>query len=245
MKTTDYGIFKNINGNRQISPAHVQGIASAIERKNLLEHFPLLVNEDMEIIDGQHRLMAAVKLGLPVYYDVIPGLHIEDIMSINTHSKNWSVHDFIEAYIRLEMPDYEVLKDFMGRHHMSASLSGALLDGYSGLQGGRAATKIRNGTFKVASLGYAEEIMAKVHEIDPFCDFSAKKDRTFISTITVLRNNPEFDWDKLIAKLRMHGQRIQSRGSVDYYILQIEELYNFSAKIKTDLYASSRQMVTA
>lgn len=247
MKTVDYGMFKNINGNRQIVPAHVQGIASAIERKNLLEHFPLLVNEKMEIIDGQHRLMAAIKLGLPVYYDVIPGLHIEDIMSINTHSKNWSVYDFIEAYIRLEIPDYTTLKEFMERHNMNATLSGNLLMGFSGISGGggKSSGKIKDGSFRIASVPYAEEIVAKLQEVTPFCDFPAKKDRKFITAIAQVRNNPEFDWDKFIAKLRMHGLRIGSRNTMDYYILHIEELYNFNAKVKTELYASSRQPVTA
>lgn len=246
MKTVDYGIFKNINGNREITPAHVVGLATAIERKNLLEHFPLLVNERMEIIDGQHRLMAAVKLGVPIYYDVIPGLHIEDIMSINTHSKNWSVHDFIEAYIRLGQPDYQELKDFMARHHMTATMSAAMLQGYAALTGGgKVSQAIKNGTFRIASRPYAEEIMAKLQEVDAFCDFPAKRDRFFISTIAVLRNNEDFDWDKFIAKLRMHGLRVGSRGTVDYYLLHIEELYNFNAKVKTELYASSKQLVRA
>jgi hypothetical protein len=38
--TKDFAIFKNITGNRQISPVHVEGLAAAIERKNLLEYFP-------------------------------------------------------------------------------------------------------------------------------------------------------------------------------------------------------------
>lgn len=240
--TTDYGIFRTVAGNRRTTPSHVEGMTVAVDRKNLLEFYPILVNENMEIIDGQHRLMAAMKLNLPVYYNVVNGLKIEDIMSINTHSKNWSIQDFIDAYIKLDYSAYRTLDEFMRRHKVSASLAGSLLSGYTVIAGGGSVSKeIRNGTFQIKSEAYADEIINKIREVAPYCDFNTETERNFIRVITILRNNEDFDWDKFIAKLKMHNLRIGSRANINYYILLVEELYNFNAKVKTELYVSSQE----
>lgn len=242
MQTSNYEMFKSVGGNRDIYPRHVESLTAAIERKNLLQYYPILVNENFEIIDGQHRLMAAMKLGLPVYYERVEGLRIEDVMSINTNSKTWTLQDFIDAYVLLGYSAYQTLVDFMERHKTPASLSAGLLAGYTARLrgGGTIAASIRNGTFTIGSLSYAERMIAKLDEISQYCEFKARHDRDFVQTIMILNNNKDFDWDKLMAKLKMHGLRIQSRNNVNYYLLHIEELYNFNAKIRTELYASSQ-----
>jgi len=56
--------------NRPINERHLTRLVSAIKEKNLLQDFPILVSYDMVIIDGQHRLLAAQKLGLPIFYRI-------------------------------------------------------------------------------------------------------------------------------------------------------------------------------
>ena len=79
VKTTDYSIFKKINGNRGISHSHVTKLTAAIARRNLLQLFPIIVNEKMEIVDGQHRLWAAKRLKLPIYYEKMKEAGLEEI----------------------------------------------------------------------------------------------------------------------------------------------------------------------
>lgn len=74
LKTNDYGLFKSIMANREIDDKHVKRLAKSIARKNLLYIRPLIVNEKMQIIDGQHRLAAAKEIKATVYYLKVDGL---------------------------------------------------------------------------------------------------------------------------------------------------------------------------
>src|SRR5690625_2430380 len=58
-------------------------------RKEMLEQAregfisPIIVNENMVVIDGQHRLEASKKEGVPVEYIIKPGLDENDIVRMN------------------------------------------------------------------------------------------------------------------------------------------------------------------
>ena len=59
-ETHDYGQFRFIKGNRLIRASHVNNILKSMKKRRLFS--PLIVNEKMEIIDGQHRFKAQEKL---------------------------------------------------------------------------------------------------------------------------------------------------------------------------------------
>ena len=68
-QSTNYDEFRTLNANRNVSENHVKQIKAAIETVgNLTEVVPIIVNENKEIIDGQHRFEACKELGLPIFY---------------------------------------------------------------------------------------------------------------------------------------------------------------------------------
>lgn len=82
--TTNYDMFKFRDDNRtKIRKRHVDTLAESIQRNNQLEKHPIVVNQDMEIINGQHRLCAAKELGIPVYYIVQEEFTPEDLYISN------------------------------------------------------------------------------------------------------------------------------------------------------------------
>ena len=53
--TRDYDKFKLLEENRTVSKSHVNKLKIAIgDNPNIMRAQPILVNEDMEVIDGQH-----------------------------------------------------------------------------------------------------------------------------------------------------------------------------------------------
>ena len=64
--TTDYDIFKQLLGNREINYNHVRRLIKSMQEEYLI--VPIQVNEKMEVIDGQHRIAACKELGFPIYY---------------------------------------------------------------------------------------------------------------------------------------------------------------------------------
>lgn len=243
-KTTNYEIFKDIHGNRKINKGHVSKLVEAIERKNLLEYFPILCNEDMEVIDGQHRLSAAMRLQTTIWYAIVPGLQIEDVMSINTNSKSWTMMDFINSWIVLDKPDYQVLLTYLETYKMNPSVAASILSGYTKFKssGSDISKSIKSGDFKVASLHYAEKIATQLQALSKYTDdnLNPMKDREFIGCMMRLNANKHFDFDYLMSKLKLHDLSIEKRPSEKYYIILMEELYNFNnKKRKVELYVSS------
>jgi hypothetical protein len=109
LKTHDYSIFKTVNFNRDKSKKHIRDVIKIIKKENLLHLHPILVNNDMEVIDGQHRLEAAKELGLEIFY-IQSDLSYEHILSSNLIQKNASLNDVIKFYaLKDAIPSYVFL----------------------------------------------------------------------------------------------------------------------------------------
>ena len=53
-ETTNYSMFSYMVGNREVVHKHVLNLAKSIKVKDL--EIPIIVNEMMQVCDGQHRL---------------------------------------------------------------------------------------------------------------------------------------------------------------------------------------------
>ena len=100
-KTNDYSIFQFSKFNRNV-----------IVRKELIKQAkegilsPIIVNENMVVIDGQHRLTAIQEVGGSVEFIVKKGLDEHDIVRMNTVQKPWSLASFIEAFANQGYEEY-------------------------------------------------------------------------------------------------------------------------------------------
>jgi len=67
---------------------------------------PIIVNENMVVIDGQHRLEASKRVGVPIEYIVKAGLGDKDIVRMNTVQKPWSLQNYIESFANKGLSEY-------------------------------------------------------------------------------------------------------------------------------------------
>lgn len=58
-RTNNYDQFKRLVGNREVNPKRVKTIKKSVEEIGYIPN-PIIVNENMEVIDGQGRLQALV-----------------------------------------------------------------------------------------------------------------------------------------------------------------------------------------
>lgn len=111
--TTEYGIFLRYKSNRDINKHHLAKLCKSIQRKNLLHLFPIVVNENMDVIDGQHRLEAAKTLSVPIYFVVDKEVSKADIAIVNNSRKQWSGRDYINFYASEGEEAYLCLKELL------------------------------------------------------------------------------------------------------------------------------------
>ena len=149
MMTEDYTIFKTHAHNREKNEGNIQKIIRSVKFKNLLHLRPILVNKNMEVIDGQHRLEVASRLGLAIYYEVQGNLTPSDIRILNDNQLTWKREDYLKFYVTEGIDDYIRLKNFMDKQKLNLVPALTAL----GLMGAKAHSKdFKEGGFKYPSL---------------------------------------------------------------------------------------------
>ena len=110
--TNNYDIFKKLEGNRATSVNRVNKIKKSIMEVGYITS-PILVNEEMEIIDGQGRYEALKELNLPIEYIVQPGINIKECIAMNVYQTNWTLQDYIKSYADKGVESYVLLDKLM------------------------------------------------------------------------------------------------------------------------------------
>ena len=105
---TNNADFKTLLGNRNIDPCIVEQLKQSMIKKGVLP-IPVIVNENYEVIDGQHRIMAATELKEAIYYEIIPGLKLKDCIDLNAEQHKWSLVDYVSSYAKLGYEQYDSL----------------------------------------------------------------------------------------------------------------------------------------
>lgn len=98
LSTTDYSQFKFFSENRPVTPCRVQALKESIAQVNKLHLYPIIVNRDKYVVDGQHRLTAAKSLRIPIYYVVDDDSTTSDMILFNTHRTNWSLENYVNFH---------------------------------------------------------------------------------------------------------------------------------------------------
>lgn len=112
LKTKDYSIFKRLEGNRTVDESRVQKIIGSIESIGYVPQ-PIIVNEKMQVIDGQGRLEALKRMGMPVEYIVCDGATIRQSQFMNATSTLWGSMDYINSYAENGSKSYQRLQQMM------------------------------------------------------------------------------------------------------------------------------------
>lgn len=83
---------------------------------------PIIVNEYMVVIDGQHRLEHAKKAGVPIEYIVKPGLNEHDIVRMNTTQRKWNMLNYIESYANQGSEEYVSLLNLLNKKYAGTTV---------------------------------------------------------------------------------------------------------------------------
>ena len=113
--TKDYSIFKRLVGNRDIPESRISKIVESIQTIGWV-HNPIIVNEKMEVIDGQGRLTALQRLKMPIEYIIAKGAGNKECIYMNMNMVNWKLSDFIKSYAEQGNENYQRLLSLMQRY---------------------------------------------------------------------------------------------------------------------------------
>jgi hypothetical protein len=235
--TKDYGQFKFLRGNRDLNEPKIKRIVkSVLGGLEFFQFCPIMVNEDMYIIDGQHRFVVCKQLRRNIYYVIVPDFKLRQIAEINNNTSKWKERDYLNCYTDVGLEDYKVLDEFAGKYSISIKVAASLLMQGKAQTGGQGDGKdfFRDGEFKVYFLEKATLLMDMVTEFNEFC--TTFNTRSFIKAIETLHDCEKYDHTEFTEKLRLHNLTIEPKSTAKEYLIHMEELFNFKNSKRKTIY---------
>jgi hypothetical protein len=218
-KTSDYTMFKTITGNRTTNPTHVNRLRAIFDADpDRLSLVPILVNEKMQVVDGQHRLEAAKKAEVSVYYRVIRGLTLEDCQALNSNSKMWTPTDYARAYCQTGKKPYckylEFRKDFDLNHDIVMR--------YISLEESITLLSFKMGHLKCPSYKRSVQLAGMLLQVGEY--IKHYKLRAIALAFLSMALEEDYDHEKFMINLRKVGAQYEK-------FTQLEEATDFLKKI--------------
>lgn len=223
--TTNYKQFKKLIGNRNVTEARINKIINSIKKVGYLSN-PIIVNEKMEVVDGQGRLAALERLGLPVEYIVQEGVGIEECISMNLHQTNWNLMNYITSFASRKNENYIKLLKLMQQYN-DFNLN-AIATALYGI--GRFSPKIiANGELIISK--EAEEIarnrMDYVRQLNETLALMKVNKATLRQALIYMTMFNEVDKESFIEQFKKNGLLLKPFHTLNECMQSIEELYNY------------------
>lgn len=245
-RTNDLSIFNQIDGNRVPNLQHIRRLSASIKEYGMKCN-PILVNERMEVIDGQHRLMAAKDADSFVYYIIVNGYTLKEVHALNLNQKNWTKKDFMDGYANMGIESYVKLKRFSEKNDdfgfsdciaMCSNMSNSGNNSIS--QKHRSDGKSYNmkeifeeGTWNGKDFELAQEWANKIRMIKPY--YSGYNRTTFVGTLIGLFQNTNFDFNEFMHKVRLQPTALVDCANREQYKTLVEDIYNYRSRNKVSL----------
>lgn len=219
--TTKYEMFKDIASNREVDEKHVRKLMQAITKKNMLNLNPILVNDKMEVVDGQHRLEAAKRLGVQIFYLTDSSIQKADIAALNSNQKGWTMMDYINFYTVEKRPGFDKLSAFLSQHPMLPPSTAMVMisdDGSRNTKG------VLEGRINTANYENGLKIAEMVKEYRNMCDHAYE--RNFVLAVIHCFYVPGYDHAAMQAQLETQSRCLVRCINKKQYIELFEEIYN-------------------
>ena len=234
-ETTNYSMFKRLDGNRKVLEARVKKITQSIKKVGYIPS-PIVVNEYGEVVDGQGRLEAAKRMCLPVYYVVIDGIGMDKCIAMNINQTPWTVLDYIECYAEAGNMSYINLLN--------------LINEFKGIQQkvilcvvtGKAESsnkEVKNEEFECSMDDYsrARKMLRKLLNYKPILDRLNGHTEYYYMALAFCFGDPEINETRLFNNMyKLQANLIPVSTPIQAFE-QIEDIYNY--RIKKPVYITT------
>ena len=230
-QTLDYDIFKIITGNRPLNNRNYTKIINSMKQQQLL--IPIIVNEKMEIIDGQHRFKACKELGLPVYYIIVNGYGLNEVERANTASAMWNKFNFLDMYIAKGEKNYIEFQSLLEKYKINIS---DLIKVFSMVQEKNIAVLGRNFEKGNFTLEGQDTVLKFLNDLQDFSFFSDCKSSKFVTAFLKLFFHEKYNHKRMKTALKVNSSALIKKNSYSEYLtLLTNEIYS-KGNVKEPIY---------
>lgn len=241
LRTSDYTKFKALEGNRSVLENRKARIRKSVKENGQL-FSPIIVNEKMEIIDGQGRYEVFKEDNLPIDYIIKPGLTLKDCVILNSTSMHWTLQDYIDSFVVQGNANYERLNNLVKMHKnapigtiMFASVGIANSAHYGNkndIKGGKLEISEEKYFSADQLLSYAERFLANFEK--------GNGNKSYLMNAAMFCYGVEnVDPERLVDKWNKYGNIKSIKSSlvsIRDAIHVLEQCYNFKSPINSVIY---------
>lgn len=198
-------------------------IAKSVEMVGYI-HAPIIVNEKMEIIDGQARFAYCKEHEIPITYYVIHGLTIDECIAMNIGLTNWNIRDYIKSYADRGFQSYVLAEKFLEMSPYSYSPTMWALIRTEATNSGTV-NKIKEGrlTIDQESFSAGRDIIAFWEKFD---DIKSNRRNDFLIALGYCYMLTEVDNNILVKKIHDRPRDFMTIANITDAIGVIEDTYN-------------------
>ena len=219
--TRDYGMFKTVKGNRAIDQSHVKRLIREMKKKDL--ELPIFINENDEVVDGQHTLEARKQLNKPIRY--IRGKFESefDVAVMNANRKNWPMTAYLNFHIENGKKDYQIVKAMTKQYSLPLECALYILaGGYSMWRETR--DDFKSGKFKITHLQRCNDIGSSLMYLKN--NFNINLTRGFITAYAVVSEHPKFKWERFKNALKTKSALLLRGTNTEDFVRVFDKIYN-------------------
>lgn len=230
--TQMYSKFEKHPMNRPIIKEDVEYrvLRSSMLRTGFRSHDPIKCvrkGKMLLVMDGHRRLIIAEELRLPVYYMILSPKEVEGMTPVDLTIgwKPWTVSDYMNTYCDMMKEEYIKLKAFREKYRLPVTVSIALLCGDALLSTVAVGAMLRDGTFKVLNMEYAERVANACEDLAKTVSRYAKN-KSFICALGRAMELEEFDLSKFVERAKKRPSMFVPQAGQSGYSKMIEDIYN-------------------
>lgn len=239
LKSSEYSQFVFTLENRPLQTSNIKfkNLVASMKANGFLPSFPISVRRSgsrYQILDGQNRFEAAKQLGIPILYVVYEADTQLDIAALNDTQRAWSMKDFVGSYATQGKADFHFLQEFAKRGKLHLNRAASLLGGEM-YASGNVRKKLRDGTFEIRDVEYAERVVALVNAVAEHCHEPWVRGTPCIAALSRLLRVSEFDPALLIKRIPANMSLFINQPTVDAFTEMFERIYNSRSRAAVPL----------
>lgn len=234
-ETTDYEQFRKLDDNRDVLEGRLKKLMASFSIKSILN--PIIVNKNMEIVDGQGRCEARKALRLPIQYIIDPDTTIEDCKLMNRYNTSWTSLDFAKSYASGGNQNYANLLRACALSQQSITNAIRLANRTTDSHG---KNYFESGglTFTEDDVKRVVDITHKAREIKEALAMPTKLNAVFYASVAVIASYPGYEHDRMLANCeKCRGEFVQA-AKIGGMLKEFEKIFNYRRPVANRVYFS-------
>lgn len=242
-ETRNYDMFRKLLGNRDVTEQRIEKIKYSIENVGYVLN-PCVINSKNEVIDGQGRIEALKRLGLPVHYVIDKNAGLEQCVQLNINGTNWNTIDYINSYVAQDNENYINLKKLIDAFPdinidvIAYAITGRVMGSEKKQKSKKLGCRnnIANGRF-VCTEKEAREANAKLKYLNDFIQIAKSNNKKgspiyLLKAVLFAAFYTDADKEQLYNKMFNYQQMLIPFHNMREALSSISEIYNYYSKKK-------------